>query len=570
MSDQDPFASIAQPIQADAFASIAKPIPAQTPTAGERLRSSFAEGLGITSDEGAKQFFEHPINTLMNSLEAQGQLAIKAKQAYQRGDYKGALMHGLNYLVPFIGQQTDKAGEQLNEGDYAGGIGRTLGAAVPIVAGSPEVRAGVSEAASTAMNAAKPVVGPVARAGEVALDNPIAGAIQPRLPHIGKALGRLADALEKSQKTHAEIADVDSGIWRDATRENAPYAGEEAPIAATYPGAPLPEHPGEFPGAPNPSVPPPQLLQARSLASPGAAPSAPQADALGSLPTAPRATPKLPAGFGPPEAQYQSPSGTVDNPLAIPGEEGEAPAARPSKSQLSKQLETLLNDATGGKPLQPGVPLRNQNTITQTQPASLTEGHTPVESSAVRSYKYDADAHELHVTANNGVTYVSGEVTPAQAADFASADSKGLAWKDIRDNSPLVAKIVNGKRVAVTPTAGRSATPEGTAEPAPPKAPVGDDLLQLLEKSLSQAKAGKDAAAEAPKTTSPASPTVPSQPADGRTGPSAALYEPREPEFPVASGAPTNITVPGTDRSIPAQYEVRELSDIHPYEEEVA
>src|ERR1035441_7241198 len=109
---------------------------ATQPSVGQRLRQNFAEGLGVTDDEGAKNFFAHPIDTLMKSLDAQGQLAVKARQAYQAGDYKGALMYGLNYLAPFIGPQTAKAGEQLNEGDVAGGVGRTLGAALPVAAGS--------------------------------------------------------------------------------------------------------------------------------------------------------------------------------------------------------------------------------------------------------------------------------------------------------------------------------------------------------------------------------------------------------------------------------------------------
>src|ERR1039458_1005054 len=129
---------------------------ATQPSVGQRLRQNFAEGLGVTDDEGAKNFFTHPIDTLMKSLDAQGQLAVKAKQAYQNGDYKGALMYGLNYLAPFIGQQTAKAGEQLNQGDIAGGIARTAGAAVPLLAASPEVRAAAGNAASRAVTAVKP------------------------------------------------------------------------------------------------------------------------------------------------------------------------------------------------------------------------------------------------------------------------------------------------------------------------------------------------------------------------------------------------------------------------------
>jgi hypothetical protein len=123
--------------------------------------------------------------------------------------------------------------------------------------------------------------------------------------------------------------------------------------------------------------------------------------------------------------------------------------------------------AVGNKPIEPGVKLRDQGKGTAAKP-SAPEGHTPVESSALKSYKYDADAQELHVTASNGITYVSGEVTPDQASAFAASDSKGLAWKAIRENSPLVAKIINGKRIAMKgPRELRSAGPETEAPSEP-------------------------------------------------------------------------------------------------------
>lgn len=126
------------------------PVEEPKPSAASRLGTNFLSGLGVTSNEQAKNFFEHPLDTVIKSFEAQGELAKKARDAYDKGDYMGALQHGLNYLVPFIGQQTDQAGEQLKEGDIAGGIGRTLGVAAPIVAGSPEVRAGAANAAGAA------------------------------------------------------------------------------------------------------------------------------------------------------------------------------------------------------------------------------------------------------------------------------------------------------------------------------------------------------------------------------------------------------------------------------------
>ena len=57
--------------------------------------------------------------------------------------------------------------------------------------------------------------------------------------------------------------------------------------------------------------------------------------------------------------------------------------------------------------------------------------------------------------------------------------------------------------------------------------------------------------------------------ADGRTGTGAAIHEPVKPELPVASGARTDAKVPGQDQSYPAQYEVRDLSDVHPFGKEL-
>lgn len=279
----DPFAAIATPIQSDPFATIAQPLAAK-PSFGQRIRENFMEGIGITNDEGAKNFFEHPINTLMNSLDAQGQLALKAKAAYAKGDYKGALMYGLNYLVPFIGQQTAKAGEQLNEGDYAGGIARTLGVALPLLAGSPESRAGAGRAASAAAAPVKSTVAKVAGAASDIVDPDITGIVSPRLASTQRALGKLSDALRKSQQAHGAVTASDDAV---------------------YPGANLPEKPA------------PELLQSRALADPGASPAPPPEAALGEIPVAPTPPRPLPAGFQSPTAPYREPIGTAGNPLPV-------------------------------------------------------------------------------------------------------------------------------------------------------------------------------------------------------------------------------------------------------------
>lgn len=149
-----------------------------------------------------------------------------------------------------------------------------------------------------------------------------------------------------------------------------------------------------------------------------------------------------------------------------------------NKVAVGKQLDTTLNQATGGKPLQQGVKLRDQ---LQNQPAATALQRN---SAVVKDFKYDAGSSEMHVTTKDGVTYVAGDVTQAQADAFAAAESKGTAWQALRDNSTPVAKIINGKRISLNPLQKyRSASPDAKT-----------DLQTQLEKSLEQAltkKAGR-------------------------------------------------------------------------------
>ena len=77
-----------------------------------------------------------------------------------------------------------------------------------------------------------------------------------------------------------------------------------------------------------------------------------------------------------------------------------------------------------------------------------------------------------------------------------------------------------------------------------------------------------NATAQANEAANPAASAVPPEPANGRPNEGAAVHGPRQPELPVASGARTNVEVPGTDQSHAAQYEVRDLKDVHPFRAE--
>lgn len=132
------------------------------------------------------------------------------------------------------------------------------------------------------------------------------------------------------------------------------------------------------------------------------------------------------------------------------------------------KLGDLLNNATGGKPLAKGVPIRQQlDTVTP----------VPKESSVIKSHSYDPNAREMTITTQNGSTYVHGDVTPDQAEAFANAESKGKAWNELRNNSTLVGKVVGGKRIAIKPSGPKTASP--------------NDLTQILKDSVRAAKAIK-------------------------------------------------------------------------------
>lgn len=154
----------------------------------------------------------------------------------------------------------------------------------------------------------------------------------------------------------------------------------------------------------------------------------------------------------------------------------------PPPNTSPKAVESLLNDSLGGKPLQKNVSLRDQFSGVKPTPKAdvLPPGHEPVSSSAIKSFKYDPETRELETVTTSGSHYIHGDVSPEQAEAFSSADSKGKAWNQIRQNSPLVAKVIGGKRIPVSGGGGRMVTPEDVA----PERPDPSDLTPQLQKSL--------------------------------------------------------------------------------------
>lgn len=191
-------------------------------------------------------------------------------------------------------------------------------------------------------------------------------------------------------------------------------------------------------------------------------------------------------------------------------QETAAPPEAPKLDTSPKAIEAKLNDALGGKPLQPNVPLRSQipAKAVPTAASSLPEGFTPVNSSAIKGYKYDPDAQQLTTISNTGQQYTHAEVTPDEFKAFQDADSKGKAWNTIRQNHVLTQKngrpvVPGGPRTVVTDpetgapefsdvVAARQNTSAAPAETAPTKATANDeDLTNLLQQSLDKVKSNQ-------------------------------------------------------------------------------
>jgi hypothetical protein len=159
---------------------------------------------------------------------------------------------------------------------------------------------------------------------------------------------------------------------------------------------------------------------------------------------------------------------------------------------VQQQLEKSL----GGQKLVPGVPLKNQVAAQGAAAGKLPEGFTPVESSALKGYKYDPAAREFEYVTKDGSHYVRGDVDPEAAAQFektaAEKDSFGKAWHELRQNPQGgvgVAKVINGKRVPIVKTAPLTDLQQQIKESVPAsQAPTGAPLTDLAKQIKQSAK----------------------------------------------------------------------------------
>ena len=284
---------------------------------------------------------------------------------------------------------------------------------------------------------------------------------------------RLSSALDTIRKTGGNIHD----IWHPPIYPGAPFP--EAP--AVFPGAHLPENPGEFPGAPFPEA-------------PAVFPGAHLPENPGEFPGAP-----FPARPGPALLQSRGLATGARIPEPEPASALERigpPSSASMKTSSPGKLGDLLNEGLGGRPLTPNVPLRLQ--IGEPDRfAGVTEGFTPVKSSALKGYRYNPQTQELDVvTTSNTAPYRFAGVTPEHMAAFEGAQSKGAAWNIIR-NAPGVEGVgklnAAGELVPrIKPRTMQSATPEDL--PAVPA--ENENLVPALKKSVAKAKAAKTVSAK--------------------------------------------------------------------------
>lgn len=327
------------------------------------------------------------------------------------------------------------------------------------------------------------------------------------------AIGPIRGMISKQMAKHPILGPTVASYLISKARE-IPWIGEKIPPNAELmpflAGKGAGDEPAPtYPGASEPTA-PPEVLQAAPLSRGGGKPVSSPSDALGNVPvkTEPAKLPaafepapapykppagtadnpmrgqiakqmgpskKLPAAFEPRGPQYQSPTGTADNPSNI-SNPMRAPDAAPQQPPIQRgSLQELLQQSLGGKELQPNVPLRNQvpargsiaqqmkSPIAETPAAeqsgstSIPEGHTAVDSSALRSYKYDPAANEMHANykGSDNIVHVFGDMSPEEAQAFEQAPSKGQAMQAVKNSHPLVGKIVDGKRIAVKATSSQ-------------------------------------------------------------------------------------------------------------------
>jgi hypothetical protein len=151
--------------------------------------------------------------------------------------------------------------------------------------------------------------------------------------------------------------------------------------------------------------------------------------------------------------------------IQSPIEATPTPKPKGAQTNLQQQIKDAAEPAAKQTPKAPVTNLQQQ--INDALGGKVPQGHTPIKSSALTSYKNNPAARELEVvTKEAGQHYIYGDVPPEAAAKFENATSKGKAWNELRKTPGVtqVATVVNGKRMPTKPpVALQSATPDDLA-----------------------------------------------------------------------------------------------------------
>lgn len=217
--------------------------------AASRLGTSFRQATGVPENPvsdltgGIKFAAQHPVEAAKQLVTSpwEGYKSAATEQhqrmmdAYKRGDYGQAAVHGLYYILsPLGGANLGKAGEQFKSGDIAGGVGTTAGAVAPYVVGTPEARANLAVPA----RAVRRGIGKAATVASDIVDPDVLGLVSPRLAHAARLAGKTGRVAEKlsSPEGITPIAPLTrGGMAAGRNFLNTPGIEGEEPVA---PGVP--------------------------------------------------------------------------------------------------------------------------------------------------------------------------------------------------------------------------------------------------------------------------------------------------------------------------------------------
>lgn len=79
---------------------------------------------------GIQQAFWHPVDTVKSIGQAQGDLKVKAEEAFSKGDYATGIRHTLSYLLPLVGPRIDQASDYAQNGEFSKSLGATTDVAI--------------------------------------------------------------------------------------------------------------------------------------------------------------------------------------------------------------------------------------------------------------------------------------------------------------------------------------------------------------------------------------------------------------------------------------------------------